>query len=255
MGAVGLVERGGEETSSALIAEGEQCEFRAGVARDGQVEVGEVPEALVAVAGGNGEPTPTRGQRPCQRPPNGQGFAVRVVDRVTTPRAQVRIFWVVLFPQPRPRGARQICLIGTDHVAVQPISALMFEPQEPLRVCHVFRMPDTSRRYGPDRCWPPTAHASSSAAERAIRSVTAADSGVARSRSMTVRRGVLALGRCWLAVLRAEACWVVRYPMCRWWRRHWLPCVDADVALIRRLVVTESGSRSEDGMEPALVPA
>ena len=27
------------------------------------------------------------------------------------------------------------------------------------------------------------------------------------------------------------------------WRHHWLPCVDADVALIRRLVVTESGSR------------
>jgi len=33
------------------------------------------------------------------------------------------------------------------------------------------------------------------------------------------------------------------YPRCRWWRRHWLPGVDADVALIRRLVVTESGSR------------
>jgi hypothetical protein len=42
---------------------------------------------------------------------------------------------------------------------VQPISVFVFEPQEPLQICRVTRMPDTSCLFGNrGRYWPPTAH-------------------------------------------------------------------------------------------------
>src|SRR6266511_4663760 len=61
---------------------------------------------------------------------------------------------------------------------------------------------------------------------------------------MTVRRIVLALGPLLASSISSRGVMGGGgYPRCRWWGHHWLLSVDADVALIRRLVVTESGSR------------